>query len=65
MFASRDYMFIFLFAGPKYCTKYPSKDEDRCHDIEKADFNTLPRKLENVKVNPRLTEILIKIKDSG
>ncbi|CAH0385455.1 unnamed protein product [Bemisia tabaci] len=51
--------------GPKYCTKYPSKEEDRCHDIEKADFDTLDRKLKLFKIGPRLVEILTKIKDSG
>lgn len=41
-----------------------SHEQDPRHEIEKADFDTLPRRLLNTNPDPRLVTILKAIRDT-
>lgn len=41
----------------------PSQVEDPCHEVEQADFETLPRRLIGLNPDPHLTSILNGIRD--
>lgn len=44
--------------GPRFCSQLPSREVDPCNGVEKADFDTLPRRLASLNPDPRLVTIL-------
>ncbi|XP_049798485.1 ensconsin [Schistocerca nitens] len=49
--------------GPQFSSQVASKEDDPCHEVEKADFETLPRKLQGLAPDPRLLTILNGIRE--
>ncbi|XP_066995852.2 uncharacterized protein [Anabrus simplex] len=49
--------------GPQYKAQINPKSIDPCQEIERADFETLPRKLKGLSPDPRLVTILYGIRD--
>ncbi|XP_069701857.1 uncharacterized protein [Periplaneta americana] len=49
--------------APQLIFSLPSRQEDPCHEVEHADFETLPRKLHGLEPDPRLATILHAIRD--
>lgn len=44
--------------GPQFITSFPSRLADPCHEVEEADFETLPQRLQGLHPDPRLVTIL-------
>lgn len=44
--------------GPLYVAKTPPRSQDPCHEVERADFGSLPRRLRGLDPDPRLHAIL-------
>ncbi|RZF41664.1 hypothetical protein LSTR_LSTR012921 [Laodelphax striatellus] len=49
--------------GPSFSSQVVSQEIDARHEVEKADFDTLPRRLLSLKPDPRLLSILMQIRD--
>nr|XP_023027621.1 uncharacterized protein LOC111515637 [Leptinotarsa decemlineata] len=49
--------------APQICPHLPDRKADPCHEIEKADFQLLDKKLEGRQVNENLKIILLNIKE--
>ncbi|XP_039285411.1 uncharacterized protein LOC111049495 [Nilaparvata lugens] len=49
--------------GPSFSSQVVSQEIDARHEVEKADFDTLPRRLLSLKPDPRLLTILMQIRD--
>lgn len=52
------------FLSLNWCPPLPPRREDPCHEVEAADFGCLSRRLNGLSPDPRLKDILYKIKDS-
>lgn len=50
--------------GSRFCSSMPSHLEDPRHEVERADFESLDRKLFYVEPDPRIVKILKSIRDS-
>lgn len=48
--------------APQLITPLPSRLTDPCHEVEEADFEALPRRLQGVHPDPRLVTILHSIR---
>jgi hypothetical protein len=44
--------------APQFITSLPSRLTDPCHEVEQADFETLPRRLQGLQPDPHLVTIL-------
>ena len=49
--------------APQFIHSLPSRDLDPCHEVEQADFDTLPKRLQGLNPDPRLTTILHGIRE--
>lgn len=49
--------------GHRFCSKIPSQEEDPRHEVERADFESLDRKLLYLNPDPRICQILKGIRD--
>jgi hypothetical protein len=48
--------------APQFITSLPSRLIDPCQEVEEADFETLPRRLQGLHPDPRLVTILYSIR---
>nr|CAD7600776.1 unnamed protein product [Timema genevievae] len=49
--------------GPQFTFQVAPRAQDPCHEVEKADFETLPRRLEKLTIDHRLKTILLGIRE--